>query len=911
MEAKRGAQPALAAEQHPWHHMPVADVIERLRTNGEQGLTSAEATARLARHGPNALREAPAPSFLQLLWGQFTNFLVMILIAASILSLVLGDTIEAIAIMAIVLLNAIIGVVQESRAEGALRALRKLAAPQADVVRDGLPQSVPTESLVPGDLVLLQTGNRVPADVRLVETYNLRVEEASLTGESHPVAKRAEGLVDEGAPLGDRVNLAFMGTTVAYGRGKGVVVATGMRTQIGLIATMLESYGSEPTPLQRKLDELGRVLGSIALGVCGVVFLAGVLRGKEWLEMLITAVSLAIAAVPEGLAAVVTICLALGMQRMVRRHALLRRLPAVETLGSATVICSDKTGTLTQNAMMVTRVYVDGETIEVTGRAYDPWGEMRRGGARIDPLSEPGLCELLRIGACCNDARLIRSGEEGGRTLWRMVGDPTEGALLALAAKGGLDLEALAAEAPRVAEVPFTAERKRMMTVHRLPDGRIVGYVKGAPEGVLAQSDRILEQGVVRPLTAADRERILAVNEQMAAAALRVLGMAYREFESLPAQVEEADEQGLIFVGLAGMIDPSRREVAPAVAMAKQAGIRTVMITGDYPNTARAIAESIGLLEPGHQVLTGNDLNKMDDQTLQREVAFTDVFARVSPEHKLRIVEALRARNEVVAMNGDGVNDAPALKRADIGIAMGREGTAVARETADIILADDNFATIVRAVKQGRVIFDNIQKFIYYLFSCNLSEIILIFLAIILGLPVPLLVLQILWLNLVTDVFPALALGWEPPEGNVMRRPPRDPARGLLTGRLQLGILVEGMLLAAGPLAAYVYALSAWGGTGVARTVVFLSLSFSQLFHVLNVRRFDRFGIDRTLLENRQLIGAFFLTMSLQLFAVYLPGLTAVLRTVPPGGAEWLLVALAAAGPVALIQIVRRRLRYA
>ena len=920
MAAKRGAQPAPAVEQHPWHRMPVDDVIQRLQTHGEQGLTSAEAAARLARYGPNALREAPAPSFLQLLWGQFTNFLVLILIAASILSLVLGDTIEAIAIMAIVLLNATIGVVQESRAEGALRALRKLAAPQADVVRDGLPQSVPTESLVPGDLVLLQTGNGVPADVRLVETYNLRVEEASLTGESQPVAKRAEGLVDEGAPLGDRVNLAFMGTIVAYGRGKGVVVATGMHTQIGLIATMLESYGSEPTPLQRKLDQLGRVLGSVALVVCGVVFLAGVLHGMKWLDMLITAVSLAIAAVPEGLAAVVTVCLALGMQRMVRRHALLRRLPAVETLGSATVICSDKTGTLTQNAMMVTRVYVNSETIEVTGRAYDPWGEMRRNGELIDPVTEPELRELLRIGACCNDARLIRSGEEGGRTLWRMVGDPTEGALLALAAKGGLDLEALAAEAPRVAEVPFTAERKRMMTVHQLPDGRIVGYVKGAPEGVLAQSDRILERGVVRPLTAADRERILAANEQMAGGALRVLGMAYREFESLPAQVGESDEQGLIFVGLAGMIDPPRREVAPAVAMAKQAGIRTVMITGDYPQTAAAIAREIGLLD-GEAVLAGSDIDQMDDEQLVAVAEKTAVYARTSPQHKLRIVEALKRLGHIVAMTGDGVNDAPALKRADIGIAMGITGTDVAKETADMILTDDNYASIVAAVEEGRTIYANIRKFVYYLLSCNVGEIMIVFLATLLNWPLPLTAIQLLTLNLVTDGAPALALGLEKAEPGVMMRPPRPPDEPVIDRVMRRGILVQTVAMTVATLGAFRLGWLRHAGAPeamrvtIAQTMAFVTLSVSELLRAYTARSEYHPVLKLGLFTNRAMQWAVLSSLAIILAVIYVPFLDPIFNTAFLDAGDWAVMlplillpaVVAEMGKVVAAQLAQRR----
>ena len=870
-----GASPA----ERPWHHLPLPQVIEELRTRGEHGLSGQEAAERLARFGPNALREAPAPSFWQLLWGQFSNFLVLILIAASILSLILGDRLEAAAIMAIVLLNAVIGVVQESRAEGSLRALRKLAAPRADVIRDGEPVSVPAEELVPGDLVLLQTGNRVPADLRLTETYNLRVDEASLTGESHPATKRAEGLVDGNAPLGDRYNLAFMGTTVAYGRGRGVVVATGMRTQIGLIATMLQSYTSEPTPLQRRLDDLGRTLGWIALAVCALVFLAGWWQGRPVLEMLITAVSLAIAAVPEGLAAVVTICLALGMQRMIRRHALLRRLPAVEALGSATVICSDKTGTLTQNAMTVTRLHVDGAQIEVTGRGYEPQGEFRRDGQALDPQANPSLTRLLSIGVSCNDARLVKGGEEAGRTLWRILGDPTEGALLTVAAKAGLDVEALTTACPRVAEVPFDPERKRMTTVHRQADGRLVAQVKGAPEGVLACCDRLLEHGTVRPLTRADRERILAANQAMAADALRVLGLAYRELDSLPPEVDASLEEQLVFVGLQGMIDPARPEVAQALALARQAGIRTIMITGDYPQTATAVAADIGLLDGG-ATLTGADLDGMDDDQLVAAAPSTVVYARTSPQHKLRIVDALKRLGHVVAMTGDGVNDAPALKRADIGVAMGITGTDVAKETADMILTDDNYASIVAAVEEGRVIYANIRKFVYYLLSCNVGEILVVFLATLLGWPLPLSAIQLLVLNLVTDGAPALALGLEPAEPGVMARPPRPPQEPVIDRVMTRGIAVQSLAITVATLGAFRLGMH-WhpGNPAAAQTMAFVTLAVSELLRAYTARS-EHYPLARLgVLTNRALQWAVLSSLAIILAIVYVPVLDPIFDT--------------------------------
>jgi len=876
-----------AFPQLPWHEMPVDHVVAELATHGELGLTHKEATERLARHGPNLLHEAPPPSFWQLLLEQFTDFLVLILIAASLLSLMLGDWLEAGAILAIVALNAMIGVVQESRAEGALRALRKLAAPQAEVIRDGQDVTIPASELVPGDLVILQTGNLVPADIRLTETHNLRVEEASLTGESQPVAKRAEGVVDGNASLGDRRNLAFMGTTVAYGRGKGVVVATGMHTQIGLIASMLQSYASEPTPLQRRLDDLGRTLGYIALGICALVFLAGWWEGKPVLEMLITAVSLAIAAVPEGLAAVVTICLALGMQRMVRRHALLRRLPAVEALGSATVICSDKTGTLTQNAMTVTRLYLNGEVIEVGGYGYEPRGEFRRAGQPLAPEGEADLQKLLLIGACCNDARLIKGGEEDGRPLWRIVGDPTEGALLVAAGKGGLALEALGAGCPRVAEVPFTAERKRMTTVHRSADGRLVAYIKGAPEGVLACCNRLLEHGTVRPLTPADRDRLLAANQEMAAQALRVLGLACRELDALPPDVDESLEQELVFVGLQGMIDPPRPEVPPAVALAKQAGIQTIMITGDYPQTAAAVAQEIALLEGG-AVLTGAELDQMDEDQLLAAAPRTAVYARTSPQHKLRIVEALKRLGHVVAMTGDGVNDAPALKRADIGIAMGITGTDVAKETADMILTDDNYASIVSAVEEGRTIYANIRKFVYYLLSCNVGEILVVLLATLWRWPLPLAAIHLLILNLVTDGAPALALGLEKAEPGIMSRPPRPPEEPVIDRLMVRGIVLQSIAITAATLGAFRLGLHWYpGNLPAAQTVAFVTLSVSELLRAYTSR--SEYYPLTTLgpFSNPAMQWAVGSSLAIILAIIYVPFLDPIFRTAALTPANW------------------------
>ena len=879
------------AENTRWHTLDVETVARKLGTSLTEGLTPAEAEARHRQYGTNRLPEARGVPPWLIFIRQFKSVIVLLLLAATGVSMALGDFAEAAAIAAVIILNALFGFAIELRAERAVAALKRIITRTAKVIRGGRLIEIPATSVVPGDLLVLQEGDRVAADARLVDADSLATIEAALTGESQQVEKDTRPLADGRLPLGDRTNMVYAGTSVARGSGLAVVTATGRATEVGHIAGLLERTKEEKTPLEKRLGMLGNRLVFVALVIAAVVTLAGWLTGHPFLEILTTGIALAVAAVPEGLPAVATITLAIGVRRMARQNAIVRRLPAVETLGSTTVICTDKTGTLTENRMTLMAVWVDGEDIEL-GEWW--W---------VKPL-KPALRELLEAGVFASRAGLQKDGEGN----WDVVGDATEGALVLAGMRAGFTREQAEEQGyMHLEEIPFSSETRRMAMYYRLPDGQTAVFAKGAPPVILDASRRWRRNGELAVLDEPVRRAVLEAAENFAARGLRILAVAYKPVRA----VEEEAFADLIFLGLVAVADPPRAEVPAAIAEARSAGVRTVMITGDHPATARAIAEQIGLAEPGAEVVTGSELAALERADVVARVGRASVFARVSPKQKLDIVEAFKERNEIVAMTGDGVNDAPALKRADIGIAMGREGTAVARETADIILADDNFATIVRAVRQGRVIFDNIQKFIYYLFSCNLSEIILIFLAIILGLPVPLLVLQILWLNLVTDVFPALALGWEPPEGNVMRRPPRDPARGLLTSRLQLGILVEGMLLAAGPLAAYVYALSAWGGTGVARTVVFLSLSFSQLFHVLNVRRFDRFGVDRTLLENRQLIGAFFLTMSLQLFAVYLPGLTAVLRTVPLGGAEWLLVALAAAGPVALIQIVRRRIRYA
>jgi len=891
-----------------WHALHSEDVLRELATLEEHGLASSEARHRLEQVGPNQLSEAPQTSFWKMLWQQFNNFVVILLVVASAVSALLGDFIEAAAIVTIVILNAALGVFQERRAEQALAALRKLAAPDAHVIRDGSRQVIPSSQLVPGDLVLLEAGNFVPADVRLLEAFNLRIEEAALTGESVPVQKDATARLEKDIPLGDRKNTAFMGTIVNYGRGKGVVVATGMHTQIGLIAEMLQAVEQEPTPLQRRLDQLGKTLGWAALAVCGVVFLVGWMQGIPPLDMFIIAVSLAIAAVPEGLPAVVTISLSLGMREMIKRHALIRRLSSVETLGSTTTICSDKTGTLTQNEMTATRLWVDGKFITITGNGYSPVGEFLIGGKTIIPSDYPATLTVLWVGALNNDAGLEATGVDNMKETYRLVGDPTEGALIVAAAKAGARAEDLTTSYPRVQEIPFDSVRKWMATSHSvkdphpedaspfLDDQKREWYaitVKGAPDLVLEMCDYYQRMDDLPiPLDEGQRMRILAANDAMTQDALRVLGMAYRITPQSSGLSDPTNVgKDLVFAGLVGMIDPPRPEVLPALEEARQAGIRTIMITGDYPNTARAIAESIGLIEPGHRVLTGPEINTMDAEALQREVAYTDVFARVSPEHKLRIVEALRASGQVVAMTGDGVNDAPSIKRADIGVAMGISGTDVAKESADMVLTDDNYASIVAAIEQGRVIYSNIRKFVYYLLSCNLAEIAIIFLGTLFTRSSPLTAIQLLWLNLVTDGAPALALGTEKGDPDIMSQPPRPPSEPITNRFMQIGIAAQTIAITVTTMAVYLFGYRDYPTqSGLATTMAFVTLSLAEL-PLAYTARSERFSLLKIgPFSNRNMNLAVLSSFLLMMAVVYIPFLQPVFDTVPLGWAQWKLI---------------------
>lgn len=872
-----------------WHSQEASKVATKFDTHPQRGLTAEEAAHRLARYGPNQLREIPRPGFWRMLLDQFNNFLVLILIAASLVSFLLGDYVEAVAILAIVILNAVLGVVQESKAEEALAALRRMTAPEARVIRDGHRQTIPAQEMVPGDLVLLESGNYVPADVRLVESVNLQIDEASLTGESIPVRKRAEVVLDREIPLGDRSNSAYMGTLVTYGRGRGVVFATGMHTQIGLIAEMIQSYEEEPTPLQVKLNQLGRWLGVICVSVCGVVFLVGLLRGVGSLEMFLVAVSLAIAAVPEGLPAVVTIVLALGMQRLIKRHALLRKLPAVETLGSATIICADKTGTMTQNQMVVVRLWADDSLLVVTGEGYHPEGEFRGNGQPVNLEEYPGAQLLLRGALLCNDAYLETSGLDIQRT-YRLVGDPTEGALVVAAAKAGLWKEEVEEIQPRLAEIPFEAERKRMTTIHPEPTTKgYVAYIKGAPDVVLQLCDRVYLRGREEPLNPERRDEIVQVNASLASQALRLLGVAYRHLKELPEE-PQADqvEQDLVFVGLLGMIDPPRSEVREAIALARRAGIRTVMITGDYPDTAMAIAKDLALFHNGGELLTGAELDHMDEVEFAGRVEEFDVYARVSPQHKVRIVEALKEKGHVVAMTGDGANDAPALKRADIGVAMGVTGTDVSKETSDMVLTDDNYASIVSAVEEGRIIYSNIRKFVFYLLSCNVAEILVIFLAMMVGWPLPLTAIQLLVLNLITDGAPALALGLEKGEPDIMERPPRPVDEPVINREMGWGIIIQGIAITTITLIAFRVGLDRFpNNLSAAQTMAFATLSISELLRAYTSRseRSSVWSIGP--LSNRYMQWAVLASLVILLAIIYLPFLDPIFDTAFLGWREW------------------------
>jgi Ca2+-transporting ATPase len=871
--------PEESKQRQSWHLLEVEAVLEALAST-PAGISSGEARARLEQHGPNELTAARRISPWSVFLQQFKNVLILILLVSAGLSAFLGHAVEAAAIAVIVLFAALLGFLQEYRAEKAIEALREMAAPEAAVLRDGKEQRVPARELVPGDLVLLHAGDRVPADLRLVDAFNLKLEESALTGESVAVEKNRDALGDPALSLGERSNMAYAGTAASYGRGSGVVVATGMETEFGKIAGMIEGIESGRTPLQENLDRVGRHLAKAALVGVAAIVAAGLLRGEPFVQMLVFGIALGVAVVPEALPAVVTISLALGVQRMVKRHALMRRLAAVETLGSTTVICSDKTGTLTRDEMTVRSCFAGGESFDFSGAGYQPQGEVSRNGAAVEPT--PALKILLQGAALACDARIEQ--EEGGR--FAVQGDPTEGALVVAAAKAGLEKAELEARYPRVDEIPFTSESKRMTTLHRDGEGS-VAFAKGAPEVILASCDFELGADGERPLGKEGRERIGAVSRTMAESALRVLAVARKK----GADKGQA-ESGMTFLGLVGMIDPPRPEAAEAIRTCGRAGIRPVMITGDHPVTASAVARELGLLTEGRAV-TGAELEAMDEAQFEQVVESIQVYARVAPAHKLRVVSALQKKGQVVAMTGDGVNDAPALKKADIGIAMGITGTAVSKEAAAMILTDDNFASIVAAVEEGRGIYDNIKKYLMYLLSSNAGEIGLMAGAMLLGLPLPLSAVQILYVNLATDGLPALALAVDPAEKDLMRRPPRDSSRGIFTRPVLTLILVGGGWSTLVNLSLFTWARATGCGESEAMTLTFVSLVLIQFFKAYNFRS-DRHSVLRNTFANRWLNRAVAWELLLLLLVVYLPPLQRPFGTFALSGREWLLIALAA-----------------
>ncbi|CAN5810742.1 calcium-transporting P-type ATPase, PMR1-type [soil metagenome] len=894
--------------QEAWHTLAIDVAARHLQADGIRGLTSEEAARRLERFGANRLDQARGRTPLAILFNQFKSLLVLLLFAAAGVAFATGEHLEAGAILVVVVLNAAIGFLTEWKAERTLTALQKQTVRIARVVRDGVERQLPAAELVRGDRVVLEAGARVPADGRIIESVRLQVEEAALTGESKAVTKSTDPIADAEAPLADRLNLAFMGTTIVNGRGQLLVTGTGRATEMGKIGVLIDEAKNDDTPLEKKLSRLGRLLLVIVLVLCAIIVLAGWLRGHSFLSMLEVGISLAIAAVPEGLPAVATMTLAIGMQRMARMGALIRRLPAVETLGSTTVICTDKTGTLTRNEMTAVTFVLDTRRIEVTGAGYSPLGGFRESGQPVDPHADAHLTLALRVGVLCNDATVAHADGEDA-----VLGDPTEAALIVAAEKAGLKEDALEAEFPRIGEQPFDSATKRMATVHRTPQGRQIMFVKGSPSTLLAASSSQVRASGVTPLTSVDRARWDELNQDLAGAALRVLALAYRDLPEGQSQNDADATNHLVFVGLVGMTDPLREEAKAAIATCRGAGIRSVMITGDQQITATEIARQLGIDRDlnGHQLRTvhARELTNLDAAGWQEAVKGASVFARVSPKHKLQIVEALQAQGQIVAMTGDGVNDAPALRKADVGVAMGIKGTEVAKETADMVIVDDDFVTIVRAVEQGRIIYSNILRFIRYLFSCNLSELLTVFIALMVGWPLPLGALQILWLNMITDIFPALALALEPSVPGMMSQPPHDPKASLLPSPLLIMIGWQGVLLAAVTLLAFFIGMRMHGtgaeGSKHAVTMTFMTVALVQVVHVFSSRSETESAFDARLFKNGWLWGAVALCVLLQVAAIYVPFLRAILHTVPLDAKDWGVVAGCSVLPLAVVEVVK------
>lgn len=890
-----------------WHSLSIEESLKKLEVSLDHGLSTKEVNERQQQYGKNELTAKKGKNLILRFFAQFADFMIIILIIAAIISFIVSyvdgepDFVDPVIILVIISVNATLGVLQEARAEKALEALKKMSAPHAHVLRDGVVSIVPSSELVPGDIIHLETGAFVPADARLITSVNLKVEEASLTGESHPVEKKAEVRLKEDTPLGDRINMVMATSSVTYGRGLAVVTDTGMNTQVGRIASLIMEEETPMTPLQKRLAKTGKVLGIAALIICALIFIMGILKKLPIFDMFMTSVSLAVAAIPEGLPAIVTIMLSLGVQRMAKKNAVIRKLPAVETLGSATVICSDKTGTLTQNVMTVTQI------CSINGN---------------EKLNSDFGTFLLSHAALCNDA-VLQLDKKGVM----VSGEPTEKALVMAAYQIGADKNKLDSTYRRVNEIPFDSERKLMTTVHSSFDQTYRSITKGAFDFLINRCTQYYRDGNLYPLTSKERNRINAINNGMTEQALRVIAVAYKNIpKSATTASAQVLENDLVFVGLIGMIDPPREEVKEAVHLCRQAGIRPVMITGDHVLTAKAIAKELGILGDGDEAITGEKLSRMSNEELADHIAKYSVFARVSPEHKVRIVKAFQSRGEVVAMTGDGVNDAPALNAADIGCAMGITGTDVAKNAADMILTDDNFATIVSAVKEGRGIYENIKKAVHFLLSSNIGEILTIFVAILFGLPTPLVAVQLLWVNLVTDSLPAISLGVEPASKDIMKKKPVSPGKSMFADGLAVHIILEGIMIGSLALLAFVIGyhyydqprilnslsqqglntlvspdLTPWVG----RTMAFAVLSLSQLFHSFNMRS-DRSLSEIGLFSNRNLVISFLICTLLQVSVIMFTPIAKVFQVVSLNTRQWLITLLLSFMPIIIVELQKK-----
>ena len=890
-----------------WYSRTVEDITQCFHVDRSIGISSKDEKIRLEKYGPNQLREGKKRSIKDMLFDQFREALVLILLVSAIVSTFLGEISDAIVIASILFLNALLGIIQEYRAEKSLAALKKLTVPNALVLRDGKQKKIKSNYLVPGDIVFLESGDRVPADLRLFESTNIKVQEAILTGESEPTEKNCIVMKEGKLPIGDRKNMVYMGTSIIFGRGKGIVVATGMGTEMGEIAGMLEEGKQEETPLQKKLNLVGKKLGALILMIVAIIIFLGYFHGIGFFYMFMIGISLAVAAVPEGLPAVVTIVLALGVQRMIKKNAIIRRLPAVETLGATTVICSDKTGTLTQNQMTIENIALIDELIDVNGVGYQPFGEFLRNKKTIQPNEDLVLSLLLKGAVLCNNSILQQNNEN---QQWEIIGDPTEGALVVAGAKAGYQKKGLENEYPRIKEFPFDSDRKLMSTIHNDSQEKLIAFVKGAPDQVIIRCKYCMEGGQKKIFDNSKRDNIVKQNKKFADSALRVLAIAYRYFEKedkhklMQNSKNDDVENNLIFLGLMAMIDPPRKEVIHAVKICRKAGIRPLMITGDYSLTAKAIATQLGIYHSGDLIVSGKDLESMSQEELEKKVMKTTIFARVSPRHKQRIVKSLQKNKQVVAMTGDGVNDAPALKESNIGVAMGITGTDVSKEAADMILMDDNFSTIVAAIEEGRKIYQNIKKFIQYLLSCNLGEILTIFCAILIGLPRPLIPIQILWVNLVTDGLPALALGLDPAEEGLMNQKPRDPDEAIFSGKMGFNILSQGIYIGIITLVAFIIGIRHYS-LEIAQTMAFATLSFAQLSQSLNSRS-TRWSLAKIgIFTNRYLILAMCISGMLQLGVMLIPAFQKIFKVASLNVDQWFIVFLLSFSPIIYVEILK------